>query len=137
ATIVFSPAFGGAKSVWATWFTAGYVGHGWQLVGSWTVPAAPPPAGLSVSPASGSGSAQRFTFTFGGVSNPSELHILINSTLNGLGSCYLIYQPQPINTLDIATAAGNSVLSRVTPGGGGTLSNSQCSVSASNVVIVS
>jgi hypothetical protein len=93
----------------------------------------PPPA-MSVSPASGSGSTPQLTFTFSGISGAASFNMLINSSLTGSGSCYVIYEPGA-NTIDIADDSGSVVAMRLTPGGSGTLANSQCSVPASGVAV--
>ena len=61
---------------------------GWQPLGSWNVPGAVTfPAVIGVSPASGAGSSQAFTFTFSdtkGAQDLGILDILINTSLDGL-----------------------------------------------------
>ena len=46
-----------------------------------------PPSGISVTPSSGSGSTQQFTFTFPGASNAASLNMLIHSSQIGRASC--------------------------------------------------
>ena len=62
--VTFSAGFAGARGVWlwAENFGGEYAWSG--QVGSWTVTGAGPPAGVSISPSSGSGSAQTFTANF-------------------------------------------------------------------------
>jgi hypothetical protein len=62
--VTFSAGFAGTKGVWlwAENFGGEYAWSG--QMGSWTVTGAGPPAGVSISPSSGSGSAQTFTANF-------------------------------------------------------------------------
>jgi subtilisin family serine protease len=130
ATVTFSGTFAGAKNVWATWYSGGVAQGGWQNIGSWTVPA-PASSGLSVTPSSGSGITQRFTFTFPGVSNVGSVNMVINSSLSATAACYFIWEPGS-NTVDLADDSGSN-LTRTPVGGSATLSNSQCSIPASTV----
>jgi len=102
---------------------------GWQLRGSWTVPFVPrPPTVDSVGPASGSGTVQQFSFSFtdpNGWNDLSTLYMLINTSLNWPGGCYISYLPNA-NTLWLLNDAGNFWLGPVKPGVGGTLSNGRC-----------
>jgi hypothetical protein len=62
--VTFASADGGAKTIWA--YAAGSAANsGWQTLGAWTVPSPGIPAGVTagpVSPNSGSGLQQTFTF---------------------------------------------------------------------------
>ena len=118
------------KTIWATWFSHDGQQTGWQPIGSWNVAGA---AGLSVSPASGAGSSQRFTFTFPGVSNVGSVNMLINSSLTGVGACYFPYEPEP-NTIDLVDDSGAGI-DRVPVAGGAVLADSQCSIAASSVSV--
>jgi subtilisin family serine protease len=129
ATVTFSAGFAGAKNVWATWFSGFVAQGGWQNIGSWTVPATS--SGPGVNPSSGSGTSQRFTFTFSGVSQVDSVNMLINSGLTGSGACYFIWEPAA-NLVDLVDDSGNT-LTRTPVGGSSTLSNSQCSIRASTV----
>ncbi len=51
-----------------------------------------------------------------------------------MNACYLLYD-RPSNTLSIANSQGNGILQSVTPGGGGTLTGSECSVAASTASV--
>lgn len=88
----------------------------------------------TVIPPSGVGAAQSFTFTFSdpsGVFSSTQGHMLINSSQNGQDSCYLIYVTAT-NSLYLHTDDGIAFTGPLTPGGSGTLSNSQCSVPVSS-----
>jgi hypothetical protein len=60
--------------------------------------------------------------------------MMINSSLAGAGGCLFIYETQS-NTLDLVDDSGTAIGGRVTPGSSDTLSNSQCSIPASSIVV--
>ena len=104
---------------------------GWQLIGGWNT------AGLqnlapsaAVSPSSGSGAGQTFTFQYysaNGNQYLKVLYALINSGTNGAGGCEVEYLPVT-NRLYLLNDAGSGFLGPATPGMAGILSNSQCSL---------
>jgi len=129
-------------------FGAGYAGNkvmylaardleagnsGWQALGTWGVPGAPPtgPAAGGVTPARSSGTGGgTFTFTFtdsNGWQDLGVMNVLINDALNGNGACYLAYS-RVYNVLYLVNDAGNGLLPGLTLNGTGTLGNSQCAV---------
>jgi hypothetical protein len=130
ATVTFTGSFAGAKNIWSTWYSSDTQQGGWQNVGYWTVTATVS-SGSSVSPSSGSGTTQRFTFSFTGTSKVDSVNMVINSTLTGASACYFIWEPGA-NTIDMVDDTGSNV-TRMPVGGSGTLSNSQCSIPASTV----
>ncbi len=92
--VTFSAAFAGTKGVWlwAENFANEYAWSG--QVGSWTVTGAGPPAGVSVSPSSGSGSSQTFTANFAdpvSAANIEYLEMTIAANNNGAPSCAVLY----------------------------------------------
>jgi large repetitive protein len=96
---------------------------GWKKMGSWMVGSVAdgPPSAVSVSPSSGFGTTQQFSF--------------VNTKLSQLNGCYLAYY-LPQNQLSLAADISNpstSTLGR--PGATGTLSNSQCSVDLSATTV--
>jgi hypothetical protein len=107
---------------------------GWQALGTWQVPGAS--AGVAtanaVAPARGSGSGGTFTFTFSdtrGYLNLGVVNILINDFLDGRQACYLAYSRR-YNVLYLVNDAGTALSPGLVLGGSGTVSNSQCTVSA-------
>jgi len=88
---------------------------------------------IVASPSAGSGSTQVFTIRYTST-NQSQEHFFFNSSLTGNGACYLIYD-RPSGNLFIVDDQGSTASQSVTPGGGGTLSNSQCSVPASSASV--
>ena len=99
---------------------------GWRQMGAWLVPSLPP-APVSVSPPSGAGNAQRFTFTVsddGGYTRIGDVLFVLNATLSAAGSCYLWYDARN-NSLGLASDAGT--WGAPAPlGSPGALENSQC-----------
>ncbi len=85
-----------------------------------------------VSPSSGAGSAQAFTFTYNdsaGYQDISGYQIVINSKLTGVNSCYILVG-RGTNTISLADDAGNPGPTN-SIGFPGVLQNSQCSVLSS------
>ena len=139
--LTFTPAFSGAKNIYM--YAAGSTGNsGWQPMGTWTVPATVSGVTVvSVSPSSGSGSQQTFTLQFAdgaGATDLSTVWVWINASLasNSANSC-LVYYSRAANQLNLEADSGAVWLPAATPGGSGTLTNSQCSVNlaASSVTI--
>jgi len=127
----FQTAFGGSKNIYVDAYDG--TDSGWQLKGSWTVPAATgPPAPVSVTPSSGSGSSQTFSFVSSsprGYAALSTVLVVVNSTLADAGGCYFLYYPHS-NLLYLANDASTAWAGSVTLGQSGTVQNSQCAVNA-------
>ena len=126
--LTFQASFNGAKNV----YMMAYDGQnsGWLQKGVWTVNAAFPMGPAAVSPASGSGSSQTFSFLFAdpqGASSISSVSMIFGASVTGAGTCYLYYL-QASNAVYLANDAGTAWQGPVTPGHSGTLQNSQCAV---------
>jgi len=88
------------------------------------------PAAISVTPSSGIGTNQTFTFTFSdtdGYQNFDVVNVLIKDSLDGNHSCYLAYS-RPLNTLYLVNDLGTALLPGLTLNGSNGVSNSQCGV---------
>ena len=88
------------------------------------------PTATQVSPSSGSGASQVYSFTFtdpDGWQDIGIVNILINNFLNGQQSCYLAYS-RPSNRLYLVNDGGNGLLPSITLGTAESVSNSQCSI---------
>jgi hypothetical protein len=93
------------------------------------------PATAAPNPASGSGASQTFTFTFSdpaGWQNLSVVDVLINPALDGRHACYVAFVPSGASAGSVflvndAGDAGGPYAGLVLPGGG-TVSNSQCTI---------
>jgi len=122
--LTFQTAYGGVKNVYMDAIDA--LGtSGWQQKGTWTV--AVTLQAVSVTPASGSGATQTFSFQFSdsaGATDLTSVSVLVNSTLTTVGSCEVDYH-QTSNTLSLLTDSGGQPSSSITPGSG-SVQNSQC-----------
>ena len=129
--VSFTTAYAGAKNTYMEVYDG--VDSGWVQKGTWTVPAGSgPPSPVSVTPSSGSGAAQTFSFVYtdpGGASKIVFTQIDISATLVVGGACYIYYSP-PANEIFLENDAGTAWGSAQTVGVAGTLQNSQCSVNA-------
>src|SRR5205823_3991820 len=95
-SLTFKGTFAGAKTVSSSATNNASVFSGWQTVGTWTVPAGGslPPANVGVTPASGSGSSQTFSFTFtdpAGFADIAWTQMHFQTTLTGSNACYVQY----------------------------------------------
>jgi hypothetical protein len=127
--ITFQSAFAGLRQIYTNAFDAEGLTSGWVQLGVWTVPGNAP-AVISVTPGSGTGNSQTFSFVFtdaDGASDLSGLYVLINSALSVADSCTMAYYPSS-NLLYLINNANTGVAGSVQPGLMGTVSNSQCTV---------
>jgi hypothetical protein len=98
--------------------------------GAIAVDVPPPPAVAGTGPGWGSGSSQAMTFTFTdprGWEDLDVVNVLINNFLDGRNSCYLAYS-RPYNVLYLVNDPGTALLPGLVLNGGGSVSNSQCTV---------
>jgi hypothetical protein len=132
----FFPAFAGSKSIYMQ--AANPVASTpWQSKGSWTVTFAV--SNISVSPASGSGVSQTFSFQFSdeaGANDLSFASVLFNSSPSATGGCSVTYDSAH-NALFLLTDSGQTPSGSISPGTGGQ-QNSQCSLNgaASSVLLL-
>jgi hypothetical protein len=127
--ISFNAAWFGAKNVYLLAAKVGF-NSGWSNVGSWTVTGGAPTAD-SVSPASGSGSSQSFTFTVSDSaieSNITGISMLFTAGAPSAvaNSCYLVYD-RTNSTIGLYNDAATA-LSAKPLGSSATLQNTQCAV---------
>ena len=142
-TVTFQPAFSAVTNFYAQANSLTGTSSGWQLLGTWG-PYNPITQDVSVSPASGSGLTQTFTFTYSfveGASYISELWIMFGNPPAGANLystqvpnvCFLLYNPQ-LNSLilvDDTTLHGYSG----TLGSAKYLNNSACGVNLAHASI--
>jgi predicted chitinase len=128
--ITFKAAFLGVKNIYMTATNAAGLSSSWLSMGTWTIPGAnQPPANVSVSPSSGSGTTQTFAFTessANGYHDVANMTVVINGSLNGVNACYFQFY-QGNNALSLAND-GASAATAGTIGTATTLSNSQCQI---------
>src|SRR5262249_918679 len=104
---------------------------GFQAMGAWTVVAAPP-VDVSVTPASGSGASQAFSFVYSDPYGNADIHyveILFQTQISAQGACYLQYVPAN-NAVSLVADSGAGYAGSSQLGVAGTLSNNQCIVDA-------
>ena len=111
---------------------------GWKTMGWWMVGSMPeqPPSAVSVTPSSGFGTTQQFSFVASspnGAGNLAIVKMLFNTTLYRVNGCYLTYIAAG-NQLSLLSDDGTTSTSGQ-PGTTGTLSNSQCSVDLSATTV--
>jgi hypothetical protein len=88
------------------------------------------PSVTSMSPASGSGVSQTFTFNFSdpsGYANLDVINVLINPFLDGRFSCYIAFS-RTSNVLYLVNDAGTALLPGMPFNGTGVVSNGYCTV---------
>jgi hypothetical protein len=131
--LAFTSAFSGSKNIYAITYDNEGLTSNWQQTGTWTPPGGnQPPAVLSVTPSSGSGSFQTFSFTFfdpNGFANVYSAPVLIHSSLTAGGGCFLYYHRQS-HAVWLQNDSGSGWIGPSLLGSGAALQNSQCTVSA-------
>jgi RHS repeat-associated protein len=136
--ITFKAAFAGNRIFYMA-ARSNTQNSGWQALGTWNVPGAAPtgPGVSGVSPGRSTTTGQTYTFTFtdtNGYADLNVLDILTNSFLDGISACYVAYVPTGATTgylymVDDAGDGGYVSGSPMLLSSGGTLQNSQCSIS--------
>ena len=130
AAITFKATFNGAKSSFMGVFNNAFATSGWQTKGVWTVSGNLPSTNVSVTPASGTGTTQTFTFVYSdpyGFADVSYVNMLFQTTISGLSSCWVQYV-RSTNLLDLVNDSGAGYAGTGTPGVAGTLNNNQCTI---------
>jgi hypothetical protein len=94
-----------------------------------------PPAIVSLSPNSGAGLSVTFSAKYSDPQGAAEINqawLLVNSGTSGAGGCFVYYHPQA-NQLFLRNDSGSAWLAPgLTPGGVGSVANSQCTLNASS-----
>ncbi len=132
--MTFKAPFAGAKSVFMQALDMGGLPAGWFAKGTYTVLASglDPPAPISATPSSGSGTTQTFTFVYSdpaGFTNIRWVEAAINSVLTSVNSCYIHYD-RITNLIQVANNPGTDWAGSAVMGSAATVQNSQCSVSS-------
>src|ERR1035438_7433705 len=125
----FSGSFGGAKNVYGYAQAAGGLNSGWTALGNWTVTAAVPQA-VSVTPSTGTGSSNTFSFVYSDANGASDLGVLqvvVNASLSGYQACYVSIDPVH-NTLWLLNDGATAWQGPITLPTSSTLANSQCTI---------
>ena len=135
--VTFRGAFSGLKNIYMFGSESGIYTTGWVQMGTYGVAAGGVPIAISVSPSSGSGPSQRFSFTVsdqGGAGFITGLAALISSSLNTVGTCYVAYDRNS-GTISLGYDNPFNGASPVTPGSAQVVSNSQCTLKASDSTV--
>jgi hypothetical protein len=130
-SLTFRPGFAGAKNLYMDVVNNANALSNWQAKSSWTAVAAPP-ANIAVAPVSGSGASHSFSFIYSDPYGFADIHyveVLFQSSLSMQNACYVQYS-RVNNSIDLLADSGFSYAGSVSPGGAGTVSNSQCIVDA-------
>src|SRR5437667_402374 len=104
-------------------------------MGSWTVASggSSMPMNVSVTPASGSGSSQAFSFVFSDASGYADINwvqMIVGPQVQSQNVCFVTYT-RATNVLQLVIDAGGTFVgSGATLGSPGTLTNSQCTLNA-------
>ncbi len=109
---------------------------GWIAAGTWTAAGAAPPAITSLTPNTGTATAQTFTATVtdpNGSSDIATVQFLINPTTSNANGCYLSYS-RAANTVSLFRDSDASWLP-VTVGTSTTVANDFCTLSGSGLTV--
>jgi hypothetical protein len=131
ATIVFKDGATGALPIYARGIFTGGLDSGYERVGMYQVAVRHVPMVVSVAPDSGSGTAQTFSLRFrhpDGIASLYYVHLLINNPFGGGKACYAAYI-QGAGILQLASD-NEALWPSLALGSNQTLSNSQCTISA-------
>jgi hypothetical protein len=134
--LTFKPAFTGAKNVYMSVSNNANAFSGWLVKGTWTVSGSLPPATVSVTPASGSGATQAFTFVYSDATDINFVGILFNTVIAAPNTCFLQYT-RSTNTLVLVQDTGSGYVGSAVLGSPGTLTNSQCTLNAGTSTVSS
>jgi uncharacterized repeat protein (TIGR01451 family) len=138
--VTFKTAFAGVKKVYAYVDDNANLNSGWQNAGAWTIPGgSAPPSVVSVSPSTGSGLSQTFTFILSdpaGAAAINDVYVLVNSAFNSASGCFFQYY-QPANTLWLSNDADTGWQGSTAVGSGAPVSNSQCTLSGAGASVSS
>ncbi len=93
---------------------------------------------VSATPDAGAGTAQTFTFLYSDSDGSTDLNTVYGlfNTSTALSSACYVYYVQSSNLLYLENNAGTGAQGSVTPGGSGTVANSQCTINAAGSSVV-
>ena len=136
-SITFTAAFSGTKNIYMYGSDAG-LNTGWVLRGTYLVAAGGLPVANTVVPTSGSGPAQRFSFTAsdqGGSGFITGMAMLLSTSLSTTNACSMVYD-RTRNVVSLAFDNPANGAAPVTPGSPTIVSNGQCSLNGANTTVV-
>src|SRR6185436_7414252 len=124
-SLTFKSAFDGAKNIYAQAWDNGGLASGFQQRGTWTVANSVPTA-VSVTPSSGSGSTQTFSFQYsdpnGFTDIPWVQQLIPSPTLSGASACFTHYD-RASNAVLLLNDAATAWLGPVTLGTANSVQN--------------
>jgi hypothetical protein len=129
ASLTFTEAFVGSKNVYLDAVGKTH-SSGWVKEGTWIPSSEGPPAVVSLSPSSGTGSTQMFSAVYfdpDGLADLNDVTVLFNTSVKVSSACRVIYIPET-NQLYLYNDAGTRLSPGVTPGSAVQVSNSQCTL---------
>jgi YVTN family beta-propeller protein len=129
--LTFTGSFGGPKNIYLRATERNGSSSGWVQMGTWGSSVGPP-AVVSVSPNSGSGTTQMFTGVYSdpnGAPDLRNVQILINTTASGAHACYVMCLDR---ILYLQNDSWTGWSAGVTPGSLAQVSNSQCTLSGAS-----
>ncbi len=139
-SLTSNPNFQGTQVLWAGVIDAQNRSSGWQPLSTYAVSAAsgnPTVSGMTP-PTGGTGWSQTFVFSYADLNNwpsgsPGSLvDVLMNNSLNGISACYVAFvRPNLLYLVDDAGDSAGPFAGSLTLPSSGTVSNSQCTLSAS------
>ena len=135
--ITFKAAFSGTKNIYMYGSDAG-LNTEWVQMGTYLVAAGGLPVANSVVPGSGSGPAQRFSFTAsdqGGSGFITGMAMLLSPSLSTTGACSMVYD-RTRNVVSLAYDIPANGATPVTPGSSTVASNGQCTLNGANTTVV-
>jgi hypothetical protein len=135
--ITFKGGFGGLKNIYMLG-ASGAANTGWIQRGTYFVAAGGLPQATSVLPNSGSGPAQRFSFTVtdpGGADYLTGLQALFSTSTSTVNACNLVYD-RTANTVSLSYDNPANGATPVVAGSSSVASNSQCTLRAVNTALV-
>jgi hypothetical protein len=130
-SVTFKVGFLGSKGTFLLVYGSGG-NSGWQSAGTWTPTPAAPPAVVSVTPGSGSGPSVVFTANYSdslGFQDIAQAVFMVAGNPSGVLGCAAMWD-RAQNNFYLANDAATVWIGPVAAGGGGTLRNSQCVLSA-------
>ncbi len=127
AALLFKSNFTGAKTNYMEALDFSDNASPLMANGTWT-PANATPTDVSVTPSSGTGASQTFSYVFAdqnGASDISYTVMVVNATLSVTNSCAFVFV-RASNQFYLVNDAGNGVLGPITAGANVSVQNSQC-----------
>ena len=136
--VTFKAAFAGTKNIYMNATSnEGQTSGVLTAFGTWNTSANVAPTATSVTPASGSGTSQTFSFAFADANGYQDLNTvsaIFNTSTGTANACY-VYYVKAANALYLENNAGTGAQGSVTPGVAGTVSNSQCTINGTGASV--